>query len=455
MVLNPAFATAGATAQLADGWSVRAKAHGSVELAFGAASPVLIPIAAPNDASAGSWLANGITVTTNTGNDPDGAATADTLTDTAANTLHALTAAAQAIPEDGCAAFSVHVQDISRGYCAVGWRNGFGDIGYAIVDLTLGSTVLTARTGLVDKVSAIVTDLGNAWFLVEVAVVTSADIAAIHPFVSLATATSITYLGTLQAIRVWGASVNAPEFEQAEGFERAWGNDDALFFLTFPTSAIPATFITDYVDPNPFEDFETGWANYPFLTAISGGTSASFDEDGTPEDFEDFTDGWNAIPFYETVIGGTAASFDEDTPSPEDFEDFEDGWLSAPYATTITGGVAAIFDGPDAPEAFEDFEEVIADVLVQVNTGTDTIVATGHTFGVAAPGYLDSTAEMPEPLYNNVLYWPVNVVAGVSFQLALTPGGAAINLTTQGVGVLTFRADPTRFWNGASINQTI
>lgn len=68
---------------------------------------------------------------------------------------------------------------------------------------------------------------------------------------------------------------------------------------------------------------------------------------------------------------------------------------------------------------------------------TDVFTATGHGFANGDNVRASDSSTMPGGLTAFVPYYIVNAVAGVSFQLSLTSGGAAIDITSSGAGVLT------------------
>jgi hypothetical protein len=71
---------------------------------------------------------------------------------------------------------------------------------------------------------------------------------------------------------------------------------------------------------------------------------------------------------------------------------------------------------------------------VTCDSGTDTITLAAHGLSNGQPLYL-SGGTAPTGLSNTVTYFVVNATTD-TFQLAATPGGAAINFTTNGSGVL-------------------
>lgn len=76
-----------------------------------------------------------------------------------------------------------------------------------------------------------------------------------------------------------------------------------------------------------------------------------------------------------------------------------------------------------------------------VNTGTDTITSQAHGLTANQPVSvsLRSPGSLPAPLVQGVRYFAVGVTTD-TFQLALTSGGSAIDLTTQGSGTFDLLA---------------
>ncbi len=74
-----------------------------------------------------------------------------------------------------------------------------------------------------------------------------------------------------------------------------------------------------------------------------------------------------------------------------------------------------------------------------VNTSTNVCASAGHELLDDDPVVLtNSGGGLPAPFAITTTYYVINVVAGVSFQLAETLGGSAIDITTAGTGAQTF-----------------
>lgn len=75
-----------------------------------------------------------------------------------------------------------------------------------------------------------------------------------------------------------------------------------------------------------------------------------------------------------------------------------------------------------------------AQCATDVNTGTETITAI-NTFSANDQVYVSASGALPGGLLKDTIYF-VKSPTGTTFQLSATSGGAAINLTTAGTGVL-------------------
>lgn len=103
----------------------------------------------------------------------------------------------------------------------------------------------------------------------------------------------------------------------------------------------------------------------------------------------------------------------------------------------------------------------IATAASDVDIGGDKFDVSGHTLFDDLQVQLTSsegTPDLPDPLVVATTYWVVGTVAGTSFQLSLTEGGAAIDLLDVGTGTHTIIPFPSMFleieagmvWPGAS-----
>jgi len=85
-----------------------------------------------------------------------------------------------------------------------------------------------------------------------------------------------------------------------------------------------------------------------------------------------------------------------------------------------------------------------------VNTGTEYI-SYSTTLTTGTPVRFTSTGTVPPPLVSNTVYYVVNPV-GATCQLALTVGGAAINLTGAGTGTISLFTAATFTYSGTLYN---
>ncbi len=89
---------------------------------------------------------------------------------------------------------------------------------------------------------------------------------------------------------------------------------------------------------------------------------------------------------------------------------------------------------------FADPPQVVSFDATEVNPGTDEITpAAGHPYATDDPVMLDwppapLVGSPAAPLVTDTVYYIIDIGGGTAFKLSLTKGGAAINLTTAGVG---------------------
>lgn len=228
-----------------------------------------------------------------------------------------------------------------------------------------------------------------------------------------------------------------------DDFELGWTNDTALFaFVGVGTDLAVPNFTTLLALPKHFEDFEELWSsNQNYLFAMGPEAVGTFTG---PQDFDDFETGWANVPYLLAFAPGdiSVAVF----TGPVNFDDFET-WVVAPLFSFAPGDIlVGLFDGA-APQPFEDFEEVKYDTPYAADPVTDVFSAPGHPFIANDPiTLLNNGGVLPQPLEELVTYYAVTVVPGVSLQLALTVAGAPINLTTAGGGDVVLHGDPTLYW---------
>lgn len=201
------------------------------------------------------------------------------------------------------------------------------------------------------------------------------------------------------------------------------------------------------------ETFEAGWLSCenssPTITSVSA----------VP--IEAFALGWLANEAYSPEI---AAPLEAEHASGAPFEAFNSNWLNnQAYAATIqssTAGSAESFatgwksnqnNSPTIGTSFspapETFSSVLLDQAFEVlGAPTATMTAPGHVLTNGKVVYAQTTSSLPVGLPKLQKLYIVNAVAGASFELSLTPGGAAITVTDSGVGDHNTTGDPSLYW---------
>ncbi|HRP69699.1 MAG TPA: hypothetical protein PLY93_09235, partial [Turneriella sp.] len=84
---------------------------------------------------------------------------------------------------------------------------------------------------------------------------------------------------------------------------------------------------------------------------------------------------------------------------------------------------------------------------VTANAATDRIAWNGHNYREQSPVDFDTTGTLPAPLKPGKKYYMRNVGAN-DFQVSLTPGGAPIDITTNGAGTHTAYSKGELFYDG-------
>lgn len=223
----------------------------------------------------------------------------------------------------------------------------------------------------------------------------------------------------------------------AEAFSVGWDVDPYVREVEGGTGAFFNS--TTAIDLYTYEGFSSWLGSALYVREVSAGTAATFGASlATAETFTD--DGWGTGASYVTEVdtGGTGGEVDG----------FESGWGNDAYVEVVTGGDAAEFHKPTVgTDIFEGFEHVSPDLVFTVpNPSNDTCVtAAVHGKSNGFKVTVTSTVRLPGALAENVPYYFVNA-SGAGFQLALTLGGAAIDLTDIGLGTHTLHADETAYW---------
>lgn len=258
---------------------------------------------------------------------------------------------------------------------------------------------------------------------------------------------SVTETITRERRALWGSAVLVDE----EDFETEWSSNESYFFVFIGllTDLEPAIFDTSLGSPNGVEDFEDGWSsNEGYSFELGSNAIAVFDG---PKNFEDFETEWSNNQSYLFVLsGGMSALFDV---ALEAFENFEEEWRSnESYDFTMGSVDAALFVvnfvfGSPVTAAHENFESAYAEHLVSFTPGTDRVNLTSHgfttddvlTFRVVGPGAL------PGGLNLGTQYFVISVLAN-TFQVSLTFGGTAVDVTDSGSGTIYVARDTAVYW---------
>lgn len=100
---------------------------------------------------------------------------------------------------------------------------------------------------------------------------------------------------------------------------------------------------------------------------------------------------------------------------------------------------------------FYRFSVTVTRSPVTINTGADTIGYVAHGFSNGDTVRIWASTTMPSPLLSNTTYYVVNTAAD-TFQLSLTNGGAAIDITSAGSGTISAYkgTDSSASWVGGN-----
>jgi len=243
-------------------------------------------------------------------------------------------------------------------------------------------------------------------------------------------------VSSVERLAVFGALVPPDEWE---GFENGWANDAYIFAFDPLTDLSPPLLDTSVSEGEAVEDFEEGWgSNETYAFELGSAEAALFDLGAVDHDgFE----GWDLT--YAFVLGSaTAALFDS---GANEFEAFT-GWAPG-YDFSLGGATAAAFDGA-SPENVEDFEETYTERQIAVDPATDFFTLTSHGFlnGDKVTFSLVGSGAMPAGLNPTFVYFVVNKTTH-TFQVALTSGGAAVDVLDTGNGSTYVARDATLYWN--------
>lgn len=231
----------------------------------------------------------------------------------------------------------------------------------------------------------------------------------------------------------------------AETFERGWLSNDTFVFGFAPGTLTLAGY-PSLAGPVGHESFEQFWAsNENFAFALGGDVAAEL---GAPGGAERFETGWSNDAFSFVLGGATPGRFD---PGALPVEAFEGGWqTNQAYKFAFSGIgvdlVGATYDNRGF--TVEDFDAVAFDVPFTADSATDVLTAAAHNIATGT-----QVLVLPDPAglapagglaLNQRVYFVVNTTVN-TLKLSLTSGGAAVDVTASGTGLL--RLDPRFFWN--------
>lgn len=301
---------------------------------------------------------------------------------------------------------------------------------------------------IVDGVSATVSAVAgpNGWVRVGVSFKLADDAASrgllassnFGVFVFGDAAGALDYAGAGNAVDVWGAFAYESSLSVVETYSAGWGTDVYASSLDLPALA---TFPSALPQGTTYEGYDR-WA-VPYLADLEGYLAdASFAGAGV---VEAYSVGWGTDSYADENSGVVYATFGGGAET----ETYAVGWGTDGYIDAVPAPVGAAFSD-DLALGAETYAPAYPEVAFDAVVATDRFNATAHglTDGVrgrvAVFGYA-AGAQLPTPLSAHVRYYVVGALAD-SFQLSLTAGGAAIDITDAGVGECYFVPDPARYW---------
>jgi hypothetical protein len=176
-------------------------------------------------------------------------------------------------------------------------------------------------------------------------------------------------------------------------------------------------------------DTFTWWSgNWRYRSAVKNGSASVFADGTQLESFNEPSE------FYAWTVSGGAWTF----------EDFSEDAGPA-YVLTVTGGTLATFY--QGAVTIDMMQLVQPDVVfaVPVPANGTLVTTTPHTLMNGKKMTVRSTGSPPGGTTTNAEYYVVNATS-TTLKLSLTLSGAAITLTSSGVGTHLLHADETLFW---------
>lgn len=454
---NLDFETAGAGAGRALGWNFRSKASLSLAAGFveGGADPSFVPLQSPNALDAGGdWALTHATITADAVAAPDTSITADKLQDdSTANPHFVASTHSRSFLAGHTYTFGAAFRHLDHAYAGPFISTGLGDA-WAVLDVANGyvESVAPGNSNLI--VNAETVDLPNGWTLIAISFTPKTTTTGTPQFNLFGDAAgTISFAGASESVYVWGGFIFDGDLEDAEAFEVGWStNESYALALVIGTNALRGVWQEGVLIPANQETFEGAWNN-TFWTDVVSGSDAVFDPGGANEPFENFEQAWSTTTWTDALPNPVATTF---TPDIATFEEFEDGWDNVPYPLVILSPISATFDEP-AGEVMEDFEEVVLETtcVPTIVAGVGVFVAANHTLLANQQVFIGADGGFPPtPLIKETAIYFVVAITTNTFGLALTSGGAALNITDIGTGTRIFvRGDPRLYW--VSTNPTI
>ena len=166
------------------------------------------------------------------------------------------------------------------------------------------------------------------------------------------------------------------------------------------------------IDADAFEEFESEWGTNEDFLLVQGPTTAGV---FVGNDSENFEVEWKSNENFEAVLDSPAGAFYDNDP-----------------ITTL--------------EQHEDFDARF-DVDFSVDPSTDIFTSIGHNIvtNITRVTVRSVDGQLPSPLEEGVVYFPTRLDSD-TFELKETTGGAAIDITDNGSGVLRLKYSTLAYW---------